>query len=117
MYGSKILAVRLVCGLTQKQMAMELGMTQTEYSRIENNQKSRLDEELLCRIGEVFGIDPINLRSPLPIIMNFPDSFKNLNEKMIDELTRQLKVKDEQIAILQKMIMDKRLKEFSVPSH
>jgi transcriptional regulator with XRE-family HTH domain len=65
--GEKIKRVRHLKGLTQKQVAKALGMTQAAYSMIEKG-KIKVTKERLQQIAEVLNIDPI-------IIMNIDRLF------------------------------------------
>jgi len=107
MYGTKIASIRLARGYTQEYMAQKLGMAQNVYSKIEKNEKNKLDDELLEKIAEALGVSVDDIKSPTPIIMSFHNSQYNtpfgtqhnqINESIIEELRNQLKVKDDLIA-------------------
>jgi len=107
MYGAKITSIRLARGYTQEFVAGKLGIAQNTYSKIEKDEKARIDDDLIDRIAEVLGVSANDIKSPTPIIMTFNDSpysgyntHNTLNEELIGALKEQLKQKDEQIASL-----------------
>lgn len=113
MYGIKISTIRLARGISQYDMATRIGLAQSEYSKIENNQRVKITDDLLLKIAAVLGVSIEDIKSPLPIIMNFGLPEKNsslslqqpaFNEKIIEELSNQLHVKDIQIQQLIAMI-------------
>jgi transcriptional regulator with XRE-family HTH domain len=118
MYGSKITAIREARGFDQKYMATKLGILQSAYSKIENDSKVKVDENLLQKIAEVLGVSVTDIKSATPIVMNFdnfqnnsnmqfgqmPTQHNNINEKIIDQLTIQLATKDKQIEEKDKQI-------------
>ena len=123
MYGEKIQAIRMARGYSQQYMAQQLGIRQEEYSRIETNQKKLQDEGLLAQIAEALGVGVHDIKSPTPIIMRFSHSQYNgqngtmhqqTNEKIIEELTAQLKVKDEQISRLLQLVAGSNLQSAAV---
>lgn len=104
MYGSKIASIRLARGYTQEFMATRLGMAQNTYSKIEKDEKARIDDDLLDKIADVLGVSAEDIKSPTPIIMNFHDSpysgqynTINISEELIQALREQLQQKDEQL--------------------
>jgi transcriptional regulator with XRE-family HTH domain len=114
MYGIKISTIRLARGISQYDMATRIGLAQSEYSKIENNQRVKITDDLLLKIAAVLGVSVEDIKSPLPIVMNFCLPEKNtsltqlqqsaFNEKIIEELSNQLHVKDVQIQQLIAMI-------------
>lgn len=110
MYGTKIASIRLARGYTQEYMAQKLGMAQNVYSKIEKNEKNKLDDELLEKIAETLGVTVDDIKSPTPIIMSFHNNgsqynntpfgttYNQIQESIIEELRNQLKVKDDLIA-------------------
>lgn len=109
MYGSKIQSIRLARGYSQEYMATKLNIPQTVYSKIERDERAKLDAEFLQKIAEALGVSIDDIKSPTPIVMNFHNSPYsgqinqqniNITEELIATLTQQLKVKDEQIAQL-----------------
>jgi transcriptional regulator with XRE-family HTH domain len=101
-------------------MATKLGILQSAYSKIENDSKVKVDENLLQKIAEVLGVSVTDIKSATPIVMNFdnfqnninmqigqnqnPTQNNNINEKVIDQLTTQLATKDKQIEEKDKQI-------------
>ena len=97
-------------------LSKEWGAPKNTYSKIEKDEKSSVDDELLEKIANTLGVSTEDIKSPMPIIMNFQDSQYNapfgtqhnhINEKILDSLNEQLKRKDEQIASLLKIIEGK----------
>ena len=113
MFGAKITSIRLARGYSQNYISNKLGISQKEYSKIERNEKIKLDENLLDKIAETLGVSVDDIKSPTPIIMNFYDSpysgrynqSTTINESIIAELKNQLNVKDKQI----EKLMEKNL--------
>ena len=105
MFGAKINSIRLARGYSQDYISKKLGISQKEYSKIERNEKIKLDEVLLDKIANSLGVSVDDIKSPTPIVMSFnnnPFSGKynqdpTINESIIAELTNQLNVKYEQI--------------------
>ncbi len=112
MYGAKINSIRLARGLKQEYVAEKLGINQKAYSRIETDEKVKIDDPLLQKIAEVLGVSVDDIKSPTPIVMNFHNSSYsgqingqyNANEKLIEQLSNQLKVKDKQIEELTSLV-------------
>lgn len=53
-YGANIRAIRKALGLSQENLAVEIGLTQKKISLLENS--SSVDEKTLQSIAEVFGV-------------------------------------------------------------
>ncbi len=105
MYGSKISSIRLARGYSQEYVATKLGIAQNTYSKIEKDATQKVTDDMLTKIAEVLGVSLEDIKSPVPIIMNFHESpqsgqYNNYHNdiKVIDALIEQLKKKDEQIA-------------------
>jgi transcriptional regulator with XRE-family HTH domain len=108
MYGSKIASIRLARGYTQEYLANKLGIAQNTYSKMEKGDDSKLDDAMLAKIAGVLAVSLADIKSPMPIIMNFHDSptvnrnepYNSINTSVIELLKQQLQQKDEQIAQL-----------------
>lgn len=109
MYGSKITSIRLARGYSQDYVAKKLGIDQQRYSKIENDEKVKVDDELLAKIAESLGVTVEDIKSPTPIVMSFHNSpysgqyttnHNNIDTIIIETLRQQLQQKDEQIAQL-----------------
>lgn len=109
MYGSKIASIRLARGYTQDYIAKQIGVDQRTYSKIEKDEKVRLNDDLLDKIAEVLGVSVEDIKSPTPIIMTFHNSpysgqintqSNSIDKSIIDALNGELRVKNEQIARL-----------------
>ncbi len=106
MYGPKITSIRLARGYNQSYVSDKLGISQKEYSKIERNEKTKLDDKLLTKIAEVLGVSTDDIKSPTPIVMNFHNSpysgqintqNNNITQEVIAQLTNQLHIKDKRI--------------------
>jgi transcriptional regulator with XRE-family HTH domain len=117
MYGTKIRILRQCRGLNQEDVAQQLGINQTAYSKIENNH-SKVSEQQLETLAALFGVSIADIKSQEPIVINFhnsPQSSNNnvgeinyhLPEKKLEEMKRQLMEKDKQIEKLL-TILDKK---------
>ena len=109
MYGSKISLIRNARGYSQEYVATKLGIAQNTYWKIEKNEKGNIDNEMLDKIAEILGVSSDDIKSPNPIVVSFNNSPYNapfgrqnnyINEKVVEQLVTQLKVKDEIIAKL-----------------
>lgn len=58
--GRNLQKVRVYLGVKQEGLAYDLGISQSEMSKIE--QQSEIDDELLSRIGNALGISPEIIR-------------------------------------------------------
>lgn len=70
MYGAKIRMIRELRGFSQEHIATKLGIAQTAYSRIENNQ-TKLSSEILEKLAKELGVSPIDILSNEPVVVNF----------------------------------------------
>ncbi|MBW7914917.1 MAG: helix-turn-helix transcriptional regulator [Taibaiella sp.] len=102
MYGSKIAIIRLARGYTHEYVSKKLGIAQNTYSKIEKDNKVKMDDPLLESIANVLGVSIDDIKSPTPIVMNLQinehmttHAQSSLNERLIEELSQQLKIKDE----------------------
>ena len=112
MFGEKIRLIREMRGLSQENIAAQLGIAQNTYSKIETNQ-SRLESGMLVKIAEVLGVSPMDILSSQPAIINFQSnkgtqqSFGYVENVIADQkelYEKLLKNKDEEIARLNKII-------------
>ena len=62
--------IRELRGYSQENIAARLGITQTSYSRIENNQ-TKLDTVILEKLAKELGVTVIDILSHEPTIVNF----------------------------------------------
>ncbi len=106
MYGAKITSIRQARGYSQQYVAEKLGMAQNAYSKIERDEKIKIDDKLLGKLAETLGVSVDDIKSPTPIVMNFHHSpysgqisnqYNNITENIIAQLTNLLQVKDKQI--------------------
>jgi transcriptional regulator with XRE-family HTH domain len=106
MYGNKLRLIRQYRGLSQEMVASLFGTSQNAYSKIENNQK-KLNDDDLKQLGEILGVSAEDIKSPEPVIINFQHNPQNncidhgrnnyINEILLEQLTKQLEVKDKQL--------------------
>ncbi len=117
MYGSKIRSLRLLRGLSQEYMANELGINQTSYSRIENNQM-KLTAELLEKLSGILGVSVTDITNNEPLIIqnhasnygaqgqieNFYADQKELYEKFLASKDAEIARLTSQLEALMKLI-------------
>jgi len=106
MNGGKIRMIRELRGFSQENIAMKLGITQTTYSRIENNQ-AKLDTILLSKLAKEFAVTPADILSNEPILVNFSSSKNSQNTAWDETLFAFQKELIERIITLK----DKEIKE------
>ncbi|MBY0433854.1 MAG: hypothetical protein K2U26_07070 [Cyclobacteriaceae bacterium] len=68
---------------------------------------SKVSDEMLEKMADLFGVSAEDIKSPEPVIINFHNSpqsngvnngeIKNQNDALLQQLTQQLAVKDKQI--------------------
>lgn len=106
MYGSKISTIRLARGYSQDYVAEKIGIKQNMYSKIEKDEKIKVDDIILKKIADVLGVSIEDIKSPTPVVMNFHNSPYNapfgtqhnfINEKVLEQLFLQLSIKDKYI--------------------
>ncbi len=112
MYGEKIRMIRELRGFSQEYVALELGIAQNTYSKIETNQ-TKLTAEMLQKIAEVLNVSPLDIISQQPAIINlqpnqgtqqaigYIETFVSSQKEFIDKM---LSAKDEEIKRLQSII-------------
>ena len=66
--GEKIRKIREIKGYSQDYMALQLKMSQNNYSRIELDQNNKLSLDRLQEIANVLGVDPMD-------ILNFDERY------------------------------------------
>jgi len=114
MYGSKIASIRLARGYTQDYVAKKIGIDQRTYSKIEKDEKVKVDDDLLEKIAGALGVSAEDIKSPTPIIMTFHNSpysgqlystqNNSTDSSLIEMLRQELKEKNEQIARLMSLL-------------
>ncbi|MBC7913329.1 MAG: helix-turn-helix transcriptional regulator [Pyrinomonadaceae bacterium] len=117
MYGTKIRMIRELRGLSQENVAEQLGIAQNTYSKIESNQ-TKLSTEMLAKIADIFDVSPMDIMTQQPAIINFQsnqgtqhafghiNTFVSTQKELFGEL---IKTKDSEIDRLQ-TIIDQLLK-------
>ena len=115
--GFNIRKLREKRGFSQEYMAAKLGVAQASYARMENAE-TKITIERLSKIAEVLEADITELFDSSKItiqnqnnegvgsgyIENLHIENKEMHEKLIEQYEQRLKDKDEQIALLKKMI-------------
>lgn len=69
-YGEKIRFIRETRGLSQENVAAQLGMAQNSYSKIERNE-TKLTAVMLQKLADVFDVSPMDIITNQPAIVNF----------------------------------------------
>lgn len=112
MYGTKIRMIRELRGISQENIAHELGIAQNTYSKIESNQ-TKLTTEMLAKIADVLEVSPMDIMTQQPAIINFQpnqgtqqafghvDTFVSTQKELFEKL---LEAKDAEIERLQKLV-------------
>jgi transcriptional regulator with XRE-family HTH domain len=111
MNGAKIRMIREIRGYSQDHIAAKLGIAQTSYSRIENNQ-TKLDTEMLEKLAKELGVTPVDILSHEPTFVNFAsnegtqgighlDHFYSFQKDLVDKI---ISTKDQEIAGLKELI-------------
>ena len=112
--GRNLQKIRIYLGIKQEALALDLGISQQEVSKIENQEE--IEEELLSRITGVLGVSPEVIRDfdeerAIYNINNYKDTTFadggtaiglkiNLIEKIVELYERLLKSEREKIELL-----------------
>jgi transcriptional regulator with XRE-family HTH domain len=59
--ADKIKRIRTIKGFSQEEMSQKMNISQKAYSNLENN-KTKIDDERLNQIAEVFEMEPLDIR-------------------------------------------------------
>lgn len=113
MHGTKIRTFRMLRGYSQEFMADKLNITQSTYSRIENDEH-KLTVDILKQVAEVLGISIADITSNEPIIIQNNASNQGTqiarNENFYSDqkelYTKMLSGKDAEIVRLVKQVED-----------
>jgi transcriptional regulator with XRE-family HTH domain len=112
MYGAKIRSIREMRGLSQGNIAAQIGVTQNSFCKIETDQ-SELESRMLLKIADALEVSPIEIVSDqLTLINSSSRKFINLsleNAETIIALQRDffekaIAAKDVEIANLNQII-------------
>jgi transcriptional regulator with XRE-family HTH domain len=113
MYGAKIRSIREWRGFSQENIAAKLSITQTAYSRIENNQ-TKLDTTMLEKLAKELGVSPMDIMSTELVVMNFyganhgtQGNFRHIEQQIINQkelYEKLLSSKDEEISYLKQIV-------------
>jgi transcriptional regulator with XRE-family HTH domain len=69
---------RVILGLTQEQVSSQLGITQSQYSRLEKSESD--PTKYLIRLSKIFGCDPNELFGKT-ILRGFEEDFLSIDEQ------------------------------------
>ena len=113
--GDKIRKVREAKGLSQKQVALSLGMDQAQYSRIENS-KTDPSFSNVTKIAKALGIELSELFKSDEVFKDVNSYDKSLIEKL--GIIEKLDDKEKQAfySILDALVAKKRMKETLSPA-
>ena len=112
MYGAKIRSIREMRGLSQGNIAAQIGVTQNSFSKIETDQ-SELKSRMLLKIANALEVSPIEIvYDELTVINSSSRKFIKLSlenaEAIIvlqrDIFEKAIAAKDDEIAKLNKII-------------
>lgn len=110
MYGLKLRMIRELRGLSQDNVASRLGIAQNTYSKYENNQ-IKISAEMMQKLSEVLEVSPMDIMGAVPAVINFEQNHGNVIGHVENLITNQkeqyeqmLKMKDEEIARMQRII-------------
>jgi transcriptional regulator with XRE-family HTH domain len=116
MFGGKIRLIRIARGLSQEDVANNLKIEQSAYSKWENN-KIKISDDQLEKLANFFGVTIEDIKSQEPILINFNQQSSNIggihhnnqvsygiNEDLLKSLQNQLSIKDSQINELLEII-------------
>lgn len=110
MYGSKIRTIRLLRGYSQEHMAEKMGIDQSAYSRIENNNQ-KLTVQQLETIAKELGVSIQDITNHEPVIINNNSStigaqghIENFYNDQKDMLEKIIASKDDEIKNLKEVI-------------
>lgn len=112
MYGAKIRNIREMRGLSQGNIAAQIGVTQHSFSKIETDQ-SELESRMLLKIADALEVSPIEIVSDQLTVINsnsrksFKLSLKNAETIIVlqkDFFEKVIAAKDAEIASLNKII-------------
>ena len=108
--GGKIKIIREAKGLSQKQVALTLGMDQAQYSRVENG-KTDPSFSNVVKIAKALGIELSDLFKSDGIFKDINSYDKTLLEKL--SLIEKLEDKEKQAfySILDALVAKKRMKD------
>lgn len=112
MYGPKLKAIRQLRDFTQEYVAKKAGIKQNVYCQIERDEIVKISMATLEKIAETLGVTIEDIKNPMPVVVSLnqsPSSTQlpaeiHFTSKVIDELSKQLQAKDEQINKLLQII-------------
>jgi transcriptional regulator with XRE-family HTH domain len=117
MYGAKLKAIRQLRDFTQEFVATKAGIKQNVYCQIEKDEIVKVPLATLEKIAEALSVSVEDIKNPMPLVVSLnqnhglpvnPTSDHSITAKIIEELSRQLQAKDEQISKLIQIINPKK---------
>jgi len=112
MYGAKIRSIREMRGLSQGNIAAQIGVTQNSFSKIETDQ-SKLESRMLLKIADALEVSPSEIVSDQLTVINSSSrkfiklSLENAEAIIVlqrDIFEKAIAAKDDEIAKLNKII-------------
>ncbi len=115
---NKLKELRQQHKLSQEEVAKAIHIGQTAYSAIETGH-TKVEIDRLLAIATYYKVNPTDLVDNSTLVMNFNEKVENgyasyietLNiehKELLDALKKQLDIKDEQMAVLLKIISEKK---------
>lgn len=106
--ANKIRQLRELKGFSQEYIAIQLGISQRAYSKLETNQ-TRLDWLKITKIAQVLDMDPVDLISfdDNQIFNKYNESVRYINqmpEKLIEQYERQIERLENDIVFLKEQL-------------
>jgi transcriptional regulator with XRE-family HTH domain len=117
MYGTKLRAIRQLRDFTQEFVAKKAGIKQNVYCQIEKDEIVKIPTTTLEKIAEALSVSVEDIKNPMPVVVTLNQSQVGMvnaasdnmiTSKIIEELSRQLQAKDEQINKLIQIITPKK---------
>jgi transcriptional regulator with XRE-family HTH domain len=118
MYGAKLKAIRQMRDFTQEFVATKAGIKQNVYCQIEKDEIVKIPAATLEKIAEALSVTVEDIKNPMPLVVNLSQqqggntnstADNTITSKIIEELSRQLQAKDEQINKLIQIIGPKKV--------
>jgi transcriptional regulator with XRE-family HTH domain len=117
MYGAKLKAIRQLRDFTQEFVARKAGIKQNVYCQIEKDEIVKIPPDTLEKIAEALSVTVEDIKNPMPVVVSLNQSRNSsvntlpdnaITSKVIEEFSRQLQAKDEQINKLIQIITPKK---------
>jgi transcriptional regulator with XRE-family HTH domain len=118
MYGAKLKAIRQMRDFTQEFVATKAGIKQNVYCQIERDEIIKIPAATLEKIAQALSVTVEDIKNPMPLVVNLSQQHSvngnssgdiTITAKIIEEMSRQLQAKDEQINKLLQIIGPKKV--------